>query len=113
MPRAEPGCAFVSPVMDALRFGWKITIILGRLRSPEGPGPRRLRTGELPAAVNFEVHNKLASLLREDRSPRACETAVRRVLTFAIGRELRPSGPLFSSNPSLEQTKKRFGFEIC
>jgi len=109
MHRADPGCASCHRVMDALGFGLEDYDHFGRLRSPEDPA-RGDATGELPGGRQFEGAQQLASLLAKTEARGLAETAVRRMLTFAIGRELRPSDRCFVES-ILEQTEKT-GFRV-
>ncbi|MCM2372947.1 DUF1592 domain-containing protein [Aporhodopirellula aestuarii] len=92
--RADPGCASCHRVMDSLGFGLEDYDHFGRLRSKDDPA-RGDATGELPGGRSFEGARELAALLAETEERALAETAVRRMLTFAIGRELRPSDRCF------------------
>ncbi|WP_146389093.1 DUF1592 domain-containing protein [Allorhodopirellula solitaria] len=92
--RADPGCASCHRVMDQLGFGLEDFDHLGRMRAADDPA-RRDATGELPGGHSFEGAAELTMLLADTERQRLAETTVRRMLTFAIGRELRPSDRCF------------------
>ncbi len=92
--RADPGCASCHRVMDQLGFGLEDFDHFGRMRSAEDPA-RKDATGELPGGRSFAGAAELTTLLAETEQHRLAETAVRRMLSFAIGRELRPSDRCF------------------
>ncbi|TWU03321.1 DUF1592 domain-containing protein [Neorhodopirellula pilleata] len=92
--RADPGCASCHRVMDSLGFGLEEFDHLGRLRSSDNPA-RREAGGELPGGRAFQGTRELATLIADSETRKLAETAVRRMLAFAIGRELRPSDRCF------------------
>ncbi|EMI47423.1 DUF1592 domain-containing protein [Rhodopirellula sp. SWK7] len=92
--RADPGCASCHRVMDALGFGLEDYDHFGRLR-PEDDPARGDASGELPGGRAFEGAAQLARLLAETEERALADTTVRRMLAFAIGRELRPSDRCF------------------
>lgn len=92
--RADPGCASCHRVMDQLGFGLEDYDHLGQMRSLDDPA-RLDATGVLPGGRSFAGAAELTTLLAETEQRRLAETAVRRMLSFAIGRELRPSDRCF------------------
>lgn len=92
--RADPGCASCHRVMDQLGFGLEDFDHLGQMRSADDPA-RMDATGVLPGGRSFAGAAELTTLLAETEQRRLAETAVRRMLSFAIGRELRPSDRCF------------------
>lgn len=92
--RADPGCASCHRVMDQLGFGLEDFDHLGRMRAADDPA-RLDATGELPGGRSFAGATELTTLLAQTEQQRLAETAVRRMLSFAIGRELRPSDRCF------------------
>lgn len=92
--RADPGCASCHRVMDALGFGLEEFDHLGRLRDP-ADAARKEATGELPGGRSFRGTRELANLIAKTETRQLAETAIRRMMAFAIGRELRPSDRCF------------------
>ena len=85
--RADPGCASCHRVMDALGFGLETMDHLGRLRPPSDPSVADAN-GELPGGRSFRGAMELSEMLASTETRRFADTAVRRLLSFAIGREL-------------------------
>ncbi|WDQ15410.1 DUF1592 domain-containing protein [Rhodopirellula sp. P2] len=92
--RADPGCASCHRVMDALGFGLETMDHLGRLRPPSDPSVADA-TGELPGGRSFRGAMELSEMLARTEGRRFADTTVRRLLSFAIGRELRPADRCF------------------
>ncbi|WP_047816024.1 DUF1592 domain-containing protein [Rhodopirellula islandica] len=92
--RADPGCASCHRVMDALGFGLETMDHLGRLRPPSDPSVADA-TGELPGGRSFRGAMELSEMLANTEGRRFADTTVRRLLSFAIGRELRPADRCF------------------
>ncbi|MEM9366240.1 MAG: DUF1592 domain-containing protein [Planctomycetota bacterium] len=92
--REDPGCASCHRVMDSLGFGLEQFDHLGRLRAKDDPAMADA-TGELPGGRSFSGSRELAELLAATEARRFAETATRRLLTFALGRELRPADRCF------------------
>lgn len=92
--RADPGCASCHRVMDSLGFGLEEFDHLGRLRDESDPA-RADATGQLPGGRQFSGTTQLAELLAKTEARKLAETAVRRMMAFAIGRELTPSDRCF------------------
>jgi hypothetical protein len=101
--RADPGCASCHRVMDSLGFGLEDFDHFGRLRAADDPA-RGDASGELPGGRQFTGAGELATILATTEARGLAETAVRRMLSFAIGRELRPSDRCFVE-AILEQTQ--------
>ncbi|WP_404311052.1 DUF1592 domain-containing protein [Neorhodopirellula lusitana] len=92
--RADPGCASCHRVMDALGFGLETMDHLGRLRPPTNPSVADAN-GELPGGRSFRGAMELSEMLAKTEARRFADTTVRRLLSFAIGRELRPADRCF------------------
>ncbi|EMB17776.1 DUF1592 domain-containing protein [Rhodopirellula europaea] len=92
--RADPGCASCHRVMDALGFGLETMDHLGRLRPPSDPSVADAN-GELPGGRSFRGAMELSEMLASTETRRFADTTVRRLLSFAIGRELRPADRCF------------------
>jgi Protein of unknown function (DUF1592)/Protein of unknown function (DUF1588)/Protein of unknown function (DUF1587)/Protein of unknown function (DUF1585)/Protein of unknown function (DUF1595) len=92
--RADPGCASCHRVMDALGFGLEEFDYVGRLREANDPAVADA-TGELPGGGKFRGAMELSSMLANTQSRQFAETVTRRLLAFAIGRELRPADRCF------------------
>jgi len=107
--RADPGCASCHRVMDSLGFGLEDYDHIGRLRNKNDPA-RKDATGELPGGRTFHGAGELSRVLADTESRRFAETAVRRLLTFAIGRELRPADRCFVE--SILQSTQKKGYRV-
>lgn len=92
--RADPGCASCHRVMDSLGFGLEQFDHFGRLRAADDPAMADA-TGELPGGRSFSGSQELAELLAETEARRFADTATRRLMTYALGRELRPADRCF------------------
>ncbi|MEM1225612.1 MAG: DUF1588 domain-containing protein [Planctomycetota bacterium] len=92
--RADPGCASCHRVMDALGFGLEQFDHLGQRRDEDGSVAFDA-AGELPGGRRFSGAMELSDVLAKTETRRFAETATRRLLTFAIGRELRPADRCF------------------
>ena len=92
--RADPGCASCHRVMDALGFGLETMDHVGRLRPPSDPSVADAN-GELPGGRSFRGAMELSEMLASTETRRFADTTVRRLLSFAIGRELRPADRCF------------------
>jgi hypothetical protein len=92
--RADPGCASCHRVMDALGFGLETMDHLGRLRPPSDPSVADAN-GELPGGRAFRGAMELSQMLAKTETRQFADTTVRRMLSFAIGRELRPADRCF------------------
>jgi len=92
--RANPSCAACHRVMDSLGFGLEVFDHRGRARAANDPG-FQMANGELPGGRRFQGARQLAEVLAETESRRFAETAVRRLLAYGLGRELRPADRCF------------------
>lgn len=88
MHRADPSCASCHRTMDALGFGFEHFGVTGGYRDMDGPHPVD-SSGELPGGVDFDGAVELIQILREQSSEQFVNTATQRLLTFALGRELK------------------------
>jgi hypothetical protein len=88
--RADPSCAACHRVMDQLGFGLEQFDAIGRYR--EGEGEVAIdASGELPGGRTFNGAGELSDLLGRTEADAFARTAVERLMTFALGRELSPS----------------------
>ena len=92
--RADPACAACHRVMDSLGFGLEVFDHRGRARPAADPA-YRMATGELPGGRRFQGARQLADVLADTESRRFAETAVRRLMAYGLGRELRPADRCF------------------
>lgn len=92
--RADPACASCHRVMDDLGFGFEHFGATGKRRSKDAGQPIDA-SGALPGGQPFNGALSLVEKLRETASDAFVNTVVRRLLTFAIGRELNPADRCF------------------
>ncbi|MEM6981103.1 MAG: DUF1592 domain-containing protein, partial [Planctomycetota bacterium] len=92
--RADPGCASCHRVMDALGFGLQAFDHNGRLRPDDHPAVADA-WGEIPGGRKFSGAMELSAMIAETERRQFAETAVRRLMAFALGRELRPADRCF------------------
>jgi hypothetical protein len=91
MHRANPACASCHRVMDQLGFGFEQFDAIGQFRDTSEAANKEIdASGELPGGRKFEGGQQLAGILRSTESTRFANTAVEKMLGFAIGRELSP-----------------------
>jgi hypothetical protein len=88
--RADPTCAACHRVMDQLGFGLEQFDAVGRYREKDGPVAVDA-SGELPGGRVFNGAVELSEILGNTESEAFARTAVRQLMTFALGRELIPS----------------------
>lgn len=86
--RADPACASCHRVMDQLGFAFERFGVTGGYRDMDGPHPVD-SSGELPGGVRFDGSVELIQILRQQKGDQFVNTAAQRLLTFALGRELR------------------------
>ena len=90
--RRDPACASCHRVMDQLGFGLEEFDAVGARRS-ESLGEESTKidsSGELPGGRVFVGASELSQILSVTEARAFAKTAVERLLTFALGRELRP-----------------------
>ncbi|WP_231598434.1 DUF1592 domain-containing protein [Crateriforma conspicua] len=87
--RADPACASCHRVMDQLGFGLENFDAVGRFRKMDGKFPVD-SSGELPGGRTFNGGKELSELLGRSEQKSFAATAVRKLMTFALGRELTP-----------------------
>jgi len=89
--RRDPACASCHRVMDQLGFGLEEFDAVGGRRQLGGANAiaSEMR-GELPGGRQFSGAEELTTILSETETKAFARTAVERLLTFALGRELRP-----------------------
>ena len=87
--RASPTCAACHRVMDQLGFGLEVYDAIGRLRPRNATAPVDA-SGELPGGRKFNGAHELSDVLAQTEQVAFARTAVRRLMTFGLGRELTP-----------------------
>lgn len=89
--RRDPACASCHRVMDQLGFGLEEFDAVGKFRKQEGlDGKPDDTLGELPGGRTFNGATELTQILSETEKIAFARTATERLLTFGLGRELRP-----------------------
>ncbi len=88
--RADPSCAACHRVMDQLGFGLEQFDAIGRFRDKQGDFAIDA-SGELPGGRVFNGATELTQMLGKTESAAFAQTVVRRLMTFALGRELTPA----------------------
>ncbi|MEM9643589.1 MAG: DUF1588 domain-containing protein, partial [Planctomycetota bacterium] len=88
--RSDPSCAACHRVMDQLGFGLEDFDAVGRYRTMDGQFPVD-SSGELPGGRSFVGAVELSEVLGKSEQKAFAATVARRLLTFALGRELRPA----------------------
>ena len=86
--RADPSCAVCHRKMDALGFGFENFDAIGKWREKDGQfaiDP----SGELPGEQRFRSPAQLREILRTARKDEFVRCLAEKVLTYAIGRELK------------------------
>lgn len=86
--RRDPGCAACHRVMDQLGFGMERFDAVGRVREELDDADCQ---GELVGGKTFRGPQELTDLLAASEARRFATTVTRRLMTFAIGRELTPA----------------------
>lgn len=86
--RADPSCASCHRVMDVLGFGFENFNAIGKFRQLDGKFEVDA-SGELPGGLKFDGAVELTKLLRSRYGTQFAETSTARLMTFALGRELR------------------------
>ncbi|EMI20343.1 secreted protein containing DUF1588 [Rhodopirellula maiorica SM1] len=88
--RADPSCAACHRVMDQLGFGLEQFDAVGQFR--ESTAKSNIdASGELPGGRRFSGAADLAEMLGNSEKDAFARTAIRRLLTFSLGRELSPA----------------------
>lgn len=85
--RADPSCAACHRVMDQLGFGLENFDAVGRFRESEGKA-KIDASGVLPGGRTFAGASELSRVLGESEEEAFARTVSRRLLAFALGREL-------------------------
>ncbi|WP_146518786.1 DUF1592 domain-containing protein [Stieleria varia] len=88
--RQSPTCASCHRVMDQLGFGLDQFDAIGRFRTMENGHPID-SSGEMPDGREFNSASELSRMLSQSEQTAFSKTLTRRLLTFAIGRELAPT----------------------
>jgi hypothetical protein len=87
--RSDPSCAACHRVMDELGFGLERYDAIGRIRPSSGGTPIDA-SGELPGGRSFQGCAELCEILAKTETEAFAHTAIERLLTFALGRQLTP-----------------------
>ncbi|WP_372719478.1 DUF1592 domain-containing protein [Novipirellula sp.] len=88
--RADPSCAACHRVMDQLGFGLEQFDAVGQFR--ESTTKSKIdASGKLPGGRRFSGAADLAEMLGNSEKDAFARTAIRRLLTFSLGRELSPA----------------------
>jgi len=88
--RANPVCASCHKVMDPLGFALENYDAIGKWRTVDADSRSPIdASGELPDGTDFEGLAGLRSVLLEKRQEDFVLTVVEKLLTYALGRELR------------------------
>jgi len=87
--RSDPTCAACHRVMDQLGFGLESYDAIGRYREKDKSQVID-SSGELPDGRRFNGAAELSQVLAESERIAFAKTATRRLMTFALGRELTP-----------------------
>lgn len=88
--RADPSCAACHRVMDQLGFGLEQFDAVGRYREMDGKFPIDA-SGEMPGGRSFVGASELTQVLGESERTAFAQTVTKRLLAFALGRELTPA----------------------
>ncbi|MEM9587614.1 MAG: DUF1592 domain-containing protein, partial [Planctomycetota bacterium] len=88
--RDDPGCAACHRVMDQLGFGLEEFDAVGRYRS-DADGIPIDASGELPGGRVFSGGAELSQILGKSERKAFARTVSKRLLGFALGRELTPN----------------------
>lgn len=87
--RANPVCASCHKAMDPLGFALENYDAIGKWRTVDGASAARIdSTGALPDGTTFEGPLELRAVLMEKRQDDFIYTAVEKLLTYALGREV-------------------------
>lgn len=86
--RADPACASCHRVMDDLGFGFENFDAIGKFRKLDGKFEVDA-SGELPGGLSFDSAVDLIRILRTKYGTQFAETSTTKLMTFALGRELR------------------------
>lgn len=86
--RTDPTCASCHRTMDPLGFGFENFGVTGGYRERDGRHPIDA-SGELPGGAKFDGAVELIGILRDQNGEQFARIATERLLTFALGRELR------------------------
>ena len=87
--RDNPSCASCHRVMDQLGFGLEQFDAIGRFRDTEDDRDIDA-SGEIPGGRSFVGAIELSDVLSRTQRDSFGKTAIERLMTFAIGRELTP-----------------------
>ncbi|MEW4488883.1 DUF1592 domain-containing protein [Thalassoglobus sp. JC818] len=85
--RANPACAVCHVKMDAIGFGMENFDAIGAWRDRDGRFDIDA-SGVLPGGQDFKGADELMQILAEEQSDAFCLCLTRKLLTYAIGREL-------------------------
>lgn len=85
--RSDPNCAVCHKRMDALGFGLENFDAIGAWRDADGKFPIS-PAGSLPGNLSFSGPKELMQVLQEHKQEDFCRCLARKMLTYALGREL-------------------------
>jgi hypothetical protein len=86
--RANESCAVCHTKMDALGFGLENFDVIGAWREKDG----RFEidpSGELPGGLEFQGAAQMVKILVDQKQDAFCQCLARKLLTYALGRELQ------------------------
>lgn len=90
MHRANPVCASCHKIMDPLGFALENYDAIGKWRTVDGASAAKIdSTGALPDGTPFEGPSELKEVLTDKRQYDFVFTFVEKMLTYALGREIR------------------------
>ena len=103
--RENPSCAVCHTKMDALGFGLENFDVVGAWRDRDG----RFEidsSGELPGELKFQGASEMVRILVDQKRDAFCRCLARKLLTYALGRELQ-SFDRCAVNEILDNLKKQ------
>lgn len=86
--RSNESCAVCHTKMDALGFGLENFDVIGSWRDKEGRFDIDA-SGELPGGLKFNGASEMVEILVEQKRDAFCQCLARKLLTYALGRELQ------------------------
>jgi hypothetical protein len=86
--RENESCAVCHTKMDALGFGLENFDVIGSWRDKEGRFEVDA-SGELPGGLKFNGASEMVEILAGQKQDAFCECLARKLLTYALGRELQ------------------------
>lgn len=108
--RSDPSCAACHRVMDQLGFGLEEFDAVGRYREMDGKFPIDA-SGEMPGGRSFVGASDLTRVLGESEQTAFAQTVAKRLLAFALGRELTPDDRCVIDEMVSKSSKKDYRFK--